>query len=142
VIVVDTNVIIAGARSKKGASYRILSAMVEKRLDFLISVPLFLEYEEVLKRPSVVSNLSIAEIDQILNGLAAYGKSPEYFTFGGPLFQTSMMTWFLSWQSPGRQQPLSQTIPRTSDLLCNLALKSKRHTHLLKIQTYHEHNYC
>ncbi|MCX6975858.1 MAG: PIN domain-containing protein [Verrucomicrobia bacterium] len=45
-IVVDTNVIIAGARFKKGASYRILSAMLENRLDFLISVPLFLEYEK------------------------------------------------------------------------------------------------
>ena len=44
-IVVDTNVIIAGGRSKKGAAYRILSAMLEIRLDFLISVPLFLEYK-------------------------------------------------------------------------------------------------
>jgi len=84
VIVVDTNVIIAGARSKKGASYRILSAMVEKRLDFLLSVPLFLEYEEVLKRPGVVSNLSIAESDQILNGLAAYGKKPRIFYLWRP----------------------------------------------------------
>ena len=83
-IVVDTNVIIAGARSKKGASYRILSAMIEKRLDFLISVPLFLEYEEVLKRPGVVSNFSIAEIDQILNGLAAYGKKPRIFYLWRP----------------------------------------------------------
>ena len=83
-IVVDTNVIIAGARSKKGASYRILSAMIEKRLDFIISVPLFLEYEEVLKRPGVVSNFSIAEIDQILNGLAAYGKKPRIFYLWRP----------------------------------------------------------
>ena len=83
-IVVDTNVIIAGARSKKGASYRILSAMIEKRLDFLISAPLFLEYEEVLKRPGVVSNFSIAEIDQILNGLAAYGKKPRIFYLWRP----------------------------------------------------------
>ena len=83
-IVVDTNVIIAGARSKKGASYRILSAMVENRLDFLISVPLFLEYEEVLKRPGVVSNLSIAEIDTILNALAAYGKKPRIFYLWRP----------------------------------------------------------
>ena len=83
-IVVDTNVIIAGARSKKGASYRILSAMIEKRLDFLISVPLFLEYDEVIKRPGVVSNLSIAEIDQILNALAAYGRKPRIFYLWRP----------------------------------------------------------
>ena len=83
-IVVDTNVIIAGARSKKGASYRILSAIIEKRLDFLISVPLFLEYEEVLKRPGVVSNLSIEEIDQILNALAAYGRKPRIFYLWRP----------------------------------------------------------
>ena len=58
--------------------------MVEKRLDFLLSVPLFLEYEEVLKRPGVVSNFSIAEIDQILNGLAAYGKKPRIFYLWRP----------------------------------------------------------
>ncbi len=83
-IVVDTNVIIAGARSKKGASYRIMSAMLENRLDFVISVPLFLEYEEVLKRPGLVPNLSIPEIDQILNGLAAYGKKPRIFYLWRP----------------------------------------------------------
>ena len=83
-IVVDTNVIIAGARSKKGASYRILSAMVEHRLDFLVSVPLFLEYEEVLKRPGIVSNLSTAEIDMILNALAACGKKPRIFYLWRP----------------------------------------------------------
>lgn len=58
--------------------------MVEHRLDFLISVPLFLEYEEVLKRPGVVSNLSIVEIDQLLNGLAAYGKKPRIFYLWRP----------------------------------------------------------
>ena len=58
--------------------------MIEKRLDFLISAPLFLEYEEVLKRPGVVSKFSIAEIDQILNGLAAYGKKPRIFYLWRP----------------------------------------------------------
>ena len=49
-LVVDTNVVIAGLRARRGASFEIVSAMLQKRINFLISVPLLLEYEEVMKR--------------------------------------------------------------------------------------------
>lgn len=52
-VVVDINVLVAATRSNLGAFYKILTMMVERNINYLISVPLFLEYEAVLKRPSI-----------------------------------------------------------------------------------------
>ena len=45
-VVIDTNVVVAGLRSSTGASYRILELIADDAVDFAISVPLFLEYED------------------------------------------------------------------------------------------------
>ena len=49
--VLDTNVVVAAVRSPKGASAEILRMTLLKKVDVVCSVPLFLEYESVLKRP-------------------------------------------------------------------------------------------
>ena len=49
--VLDTNVLIAAARSSLGASFALLQAVRERRFVALVSVPLMLEYEAVLSRP-------------------------------------------------------------------------------------------
>ena len=50
-VVLDTNVLVAAARSRQGASFAVLKAWRERRFIALGSVPLLLEYEAVLKRP-------------------------------------------------------------------------------------------
>ena len=50
-IVVDTNVVIAALRSRRGASNALLIELLHGRATWLCSVPLFLEYEEVMMRP-------------------------------------------------------------------------------------------
>ncbi|MGA7538117.1 MAG: putative toxin-antitoxin system toxin component, PIN family [Steroidobacteraceae bacterium] len=50
-VVLDTSVIVAGLRSRLGASNRLLELVAEERLVPLVTTALFLEYEEVLKRP-------------------------------------------------------------------------------------------
>jgi putative PIN family toxin of toxin-antitoxin system len=50
-VVLDTNVLVAAARSNQGASFAILQAMRKRQFVALISVPLMLEYEAVLTRP-------------------------------------------------------------------------------------------
>lgn len=67
-IVLDTNVLVAGLQSRNGASNRILRAVPEGRFELLLSVPLFLEYEAVLKRPErrLVHGLSNDQIDILL----------------------------------------------------------------------------
>lgn len=49
--VLDTNVLVAAARSSVGASFALLQALRQRRFVALISVPLMLEYEAVLSRP-------------------------------------------------------------------------------------------
>ena len=49
-IVIDTNVIIAGLRSRRGSAFRLLELVGSERFGIHLSVPLVLEYEEVLLR--------------------------------------------------------------------------------------------
>jgi putative PIN family toxin of toxin-antitoxin system len=75
-VVIDTNVIVAGLRSCAGASYRILELIAADGVDFAISVPLFLEYEDVLKRPAMrrTLGLTVADVDIVLDVLAAKSR--------------------------------------------------------------------
>ena len=50
-VVLDTNVLVAASRSRLGASFALLQALRQGRYKALVSVPLMLEYEAVLKRP-------------------------------------------------------------------------------------------
>lgn len=50
-VVLDTNILVAAARSRNGASFALLQALRHGRFVALVSVPLMLEYEAVLKRP-------------------------------------------------------------------------------------------
>jgi putative PIN family toxin of toxin-antitoxin system len=50
-VVLDTSVIVAGLRSRLGASNRLLELVAGQRVVPLVTTALFLEYEEVLKRP-------------------------------------------------------------------------------------------
>ena len=56
-VVVDTNVVVAGLRSKRGASFRLLSDVGKGRFEIALSVPLVLEYEDALLRHSDVTRL-------------------------------------------------------------------------------------
>lgn len=51
-IVIDTNVMIAALRSKRGASYKLLTLMGQSEpFQINVSVPLILEYEAVFQTP-------------------------------------------------------------------------------------------
>ena len=71
-VVLDTNVLVAAGRSRNGASFALLQALRAKRFLMLASVPLFLEYEAVLKRPEQLAagHRSAAMVDAFLDGLA------------------------------------------------------------------------
>lgn len=50
-VVLDTSVLVAAARSKKGASHALLVRLPDPAFQPVISVPLFAEYRAVLLRP-------------------------------------------------------------------------------------------
>jgi predicted nucleic acid-binding protein len=56
--VVDANIILAGLRSRNGASFQILSKMIEGSLEFALSTAITLEYEDLLKRQEIKSILN------------------------------------------------------------------------------------
>lgn len=66
--VLDTNVIIAGIRSPKGATAEILRRVLKELISIVCSVPLFLEYEAVLLRPEQLTAAGLCE-KEILNFL-------------------------------------------------------------------------
>ncbi len=72
-IVLDTSVVVAGLRSSLGAANAVLRLVAQRRLILLATPPLFLEYEDVLKRPEhrLAHGLAPELIDDLLAELAA-----------------------------------------------------------------------
>ena len=66
-IVLDTNVLVAALRSKRGASYELVRSIGQADWRLNISVALALEYEDVLKRKDMVRGMTEAEIDDFLD---------------------------------------------------------------------------
>ncbi len=58
-LVLDTNVLVAGLRSRSGASNPLLIAGLRGRFDWCCSVPLFFEYEEVLGRADLLLDMGL-----------------------------------------------------------------------------------
>lgn len=52
-IVIDTNVLVSALRSQRGASFRLLQLTGKGHFETVLSVPLLLEYEDVLTREYV-----------------------------------------------------------------------------------------
>ncbi|MCP5198134.1 MAG: putative toxin-antitoxin system toxin component, PIN family [Gammaproteobacteria bacterium] len=72
-IVLDTSVIAAALRSASGAGNALLRLVAQQQLVPLVTPALFLEYEEVLKRPEqrLANQLSLEDIDRFLAALAS-----------------------------------------------------------------------
>jgi putative PIN family toxin of toxin-antitoxin system len=73
-IIIDTNVLLSAVRSTSGASYRLLSLIPDRRFEINLSVPLVLEYEEILKRPDLDVPLDGGRIDDIIDFLCSVGS--------------------------------------------------------------------
>jgi putative PIN family toxin of toxin-antitoxin system len=72
-IVLDTSVVVAALRSRAGASNQVLRSVARRRVRVLATPALFLEYEEVLKRPEqrAIHHLNDRQIEGFLAALAS-----------------------------------------------------------------------
>lgn len=72
-IVLDTSVVVAGLRSRYGAANAVLRLVAQRALALMATAPLFLEYEDVLRRPEhrLAHRLTLQQIDEFLAELAA-----------------------------------------------------------------------
>jgi putative PIN family toxin of toxin-antitoxin system len=78
-VVLDTSVVVAALRTREGAGNAVLRLVAKRRLVPLVSPPLFLEYEDVLKRPEqrLAHGLALEEVDEFLAELAALVEPVE-----------------------------------------------------------------
>lgn len=84
-LVIDTNILLSGLRSKKGASYKLLTLLNDPRIQINISVPLIFEYEQILKREYQDLELTLEDIDNIINGICAISNQRTIFYLWRPL---------------------------------------------------------
>jgi putative PIN family toxin of toxin-antitoxin system len=72
-VVLDTSILVAGFRSRRGASNAVLELVARRRLIPLATPSLFLEWEDALKRPEhlLASGLSRQQVDRALAALAS-----------------------------------------------------------------------
>jgi putative PIN family toxin of toxin-antitoxin system len=83
-VVIDTNVIVAGLRSNRGASFRLLGLVGTGPFDIHVSVPLVLEYEAVLLREAVKLAVSTQEIQALIDFHCAVAKRHQIFYLWRP----------------------------------------------------------
>jgi putative PIN family toxin of toxin-antitoxin system len=75
-LVLDTDVIRSGLQSAVGASRLLLLAIEDRVFVPLVSVPVLLEYEDVLTRPDALEaiGLTIGEVGRFLDGFVALAE--------------------------------------------------------------------
>jgi putative PIN family toxin of toxin-antitoxin system len=83
-VVIDTNVLIAAQRSQRGASSKLMSLVGMGRFDIHVSVPLVLEYEEVLIRQRLQLGLTQADVADIVDALCALATPHEIYFLWRP----------------------------------------------------------
>ena len=66
-IVLDTNVLVAALRSRRGASNQLVRMIGQSNWRLNISVALALEYEDVLKRKDLSRGLTESDVDDFLD---------------------------------------------------------------------------
>ena len=81
-VVVDTNVLVAGLRSRNGTSWRLLSMLGNGQWRPNLTVALVLEYEAILKRDRAASGLTENDIDTVLDTVCSQaGLHRQYFSW-------------------------------------------------------------
>ncbi len=83
-IVLDTNVLVSGLRSRLGSAFRVLTAIADGKVEVALSVPLVLEYEDALLR---ATNLSATEIRQVVAYLCSVGYLQKVYFLWRPFLR-------------------------------------------------------
>lgn len=81
-VVLDTAIVVAGTRSDRGSSRRLLMGALERRFVLLLSTPLLLEYESVLMRPEhlAAAGIDASDVGDFLDAVTIVGE-PVYLDF-------------------------------------------------------------
>lgn len=83
-VVLDTNVLVAAIRSRRGASFRVLERVGTAAFEIAVSVALVLEYEEVLMRHRGDAGLDESDVGDLIDYLCAVARRQEIFYLWRP----------------------------------------------------------
>ncbi len=86
-VVIDTNVLVSALKSKRGASFKVLTLIGQSKFDIDLSVPLILEYEDVAKRLIGETALNEEDIDDILDYICSVSNCREIFYLWRPFLK-------------------------------------------------------
>lgn len=83
-VVLDTNVLVAALRSRRGASFQILSMLGQGWFESVISAPLVFEYEAQLKLHANELGLASIDAEAIVDRLCQVSSQHEVFFLWRP----------------------------------------------------------
>ena len=83
-IVLDTNVLFAALKSRRGASYKLISLLPTMRFSMAISVSLVIEYEDVLRRGRLSDSITEKDISDFIDFFCYIGDQQEIFFLWRP----------------------------------------------------------
>lgn len=86
-IIIDTSVLVSALRSRRGASYRLLSLLGGEQFALSVSVPLVLEYEEAAKGLIDPAAWSERGIDDIIDYICAVADHQEIHYLWRPILK-------------------------------------------------------
>ena len=83
-IVIDTNVFFAALKSRRGASFKLISLLPSEKFSIAISVPLIVEYEDVLNRGKLSKDITKDDIAHFIDFFCHIGDQHEIFFLWRP----------------------------------------------------------
>jgi putative PIN family toxin of toxin-antitoxin system len=86
-VVVDTNVLVASLRSRRGASFRLLSLLDSEKFKLSVSVPLVLEYEDAAQRLVGEIPLTKNDIDDVLDYICTKANHRKIYYLWRPFLK-------------------------------------------------------
>ncbi len=86
-IVLDTNVLISGIRSRQGASFRVLELVGSGGFTVCVSVPLILEYQAAAQRILPSTRLGKQDIDELIDFFCSVGERHQIHYLWRPQLQ-------------------------------------------------------
>src|SRR5690349_14507086 len=78
-VVIDTNVVVAAFRSRRGASFALLERVGTGQFEIVVSVPLVLEHADALSRQLSFTGLEESDVNDLLDYLCAVGRRQPIF---------------------------------------------------------------
>ena len=86
-VILDTNVLIPGLRSRRGASFALLGLLAEGAFEISVSVPLVLEYEAVARRQARELGLTHADVDAVVDFVCRQAHHRKIFYLWRPFLR-------------------------------------------------------